>query len=35
MRVNYKNSAYKFRFGKNPKDWSIEKLHQLYLDDVS
>jgi len=32
MRVNYKNSAYKFRFGKNPKDWSIEKLHQLYLD---
>ncbi len=35
MRVNYKNSAYKFRFGKNPKDWSIEKLHQLYLDAVS
>jgi hypothetical protein len=35
MRVNYKNSAYKFRFSREPKDWSIEKLHQLYLDAVS
>jgi hypothetical protein len=26
MRVNYKNSGYKFRFGKEPKDWSIEQL---------
>jgi hypothetical protein len=32
MRVNYKNSGYKFKFGRDPKDWSIEKLHNLYLD---
>ena len=35
MRVNYKNSGYKFRFGKDPKEWSIEQLHQLYLDAYS
>lgn len=32
MRFNYKNGVYKYKFGRDPKDWSIEKLHQLFLD---
>jgi len=35
MRVNYKNCGYKFKFGREPKEWSIEQLHQLYLDAYS
>lgn len=33
MKLNYKNDwAFKYKFGRDPKDWSIEKLHQLFLD---
>jgi len=32
MRINYKIYGYKNKFGRDPKDWSIEKLHNLYLD---
>lgn len=33
MRFNYKNDwSYKYKFGREPKDWSIEKLHQLFLN---
>jgi len=35
MRVNYKNCGYKFKFGREPKEWSIDELHQLYLDAYS
>jgi len=36
MRVNYKEShIFKFKFKRDPKDWSIEELHQLYLDSYS
>jgi hypothetical protein len=33
MRFNYKNNwSFNYKFGRNPKDRSIEELHQLYLD---
>lgn len=36
MRFNYKNDwSYKQKFGRDPKDWSIEELHQLFLDSYS
>lgn len=35
MNLNYKNGAFKYKFGRDPKDWSIEKLHQLFLDSYS
>jgi len=36
MRFNYKNDwSYKHKFGRDPKDWSIEELHQLFLDSYS
>ena len=36
MKFNYKSDwGFKYKFKRDPKEWSIEKLHQLYLESHS
>jgi hypothetical protein len=36
MKFNYKSDwGFKYKFGRDPKQWSIEQLHDLFLESYS